>query len=592
MGLIAWIADAVISWYYFPGKSFFEMLFEHDTGRTLYVRAVVVGLFFIFGLFVGSLVNRLEQLTRLEKENAILLNQHIQKLHDFNEHAPIGIYTTTVGGDIRFVNNALARIFGAESAEAILESGFSIRDFYWGEKDRSEFLSLLKDKGLLLDHPLKLKRLNGEIRYVSIYARLREEEGDDTSIEGYVVDETEKVSSQLQALKLRESLEKSRHYESVAGLAAGVSHEFNNILQAMTGSAYLAQLGMEKGSTQWKYLQDIQDSGSRAAKLCDQMLTYAGKKALLVKPEALDDVIKSIKVFLRSTVPSHINFQMELNATEVLCRLELRSFTDLMHNLVLNAVESFPESTDDVKPEIIISTEAGVFPEESVRIYGIEKLPMSDRQVWLKIKDNGKGMTAEVLNRVFDPFFSTKFQGRGLGLATVKGLVKKFEGCIGVNSLPGQGTEFLLIFPVFEKPVEISSVSLDISPGKPETQHRGELLWVIDDEPLICETIERFVTRWGFEAETDLNGEDAIKRIREAEKKPSCILLDITMPKMGGLETLNQLRTFEPDVPVILMSGFDEEESKQKFQDHTISGFIHKPFQIESLQQMLDKVVS
>jgi CheY-like chemotaxis protein len=198
-------------------------------------------------------------------------------------------------------------------------------------------------------------------------------------------------------------------------------------------------------------------------------------------------------------------------------------------------------------------------------------------------------MSEETLSRIFDPFFTTKFQGRGLGLAAARGIVDKFDGALGVWSEEGSGSEFLLALPL--------SVSAEVEEEKPAQApaggriQGGGLVWIVDDEPLICDTMSRFVTRWGLECRTDTNSTEAISHIKEAGSRVDCLVLDVTMPGMDGEEVLREIRKTLPDLPVLLMSGFDEQEMLKRFEGHTIAGFIHKPFQADALFNRLRQVL-
>jgi len=727
MGLIAWVADALISWLFSSGESFQHFLVVFDPEKTLYIRSVVVLLFFIFGLVTGQLIYRLEQSNLREKrhnqylegirsihqtigninqvetlceqlqlemkavfqlekvrihlvdpqlvsdplpeeglarlrqmgeceiprevwtstqrtshleqeclcgsvcfqdqllgvysirspqladpelqprlrislENLIddmaqaivrirdhnRVEETADKLHALYQNAPVGIFSSTVKGELLFLNDSMARNLGGVSAEDVLNRMESIHSFYPDADSRERFLQSLKRGGDITQIKNPLLGLDGRMRHLVFFSRLtgREIDGDEV-IEGFVIDESDSLEMERKNRALEENLVKARHYESVAGLAGGVAHEFNNILQAMMGSAYLVQMGVGQESPAWNYLQDIQDSGNRAARLCDQMLTYAGKKAVMLREETMDDVMAAFRVLLKNDLPAKVGFNMTLEAGEAKARVDRSSFSELVRTLVVNAAEAIGEGGGEITLYSCTEPLTGRLCQR-FGLAGEE----SDESYWtLRVRDTGGGMESETLRRVFDPFFSTKFQGRGLGLAAAKGAVEKFDGKLGVASRPGLGTEFLLALPVSVS-VEVLEEEVSPVPEQAPVMPSEGVVWVVDDEPLICETMSRFIVGWGLNCETATDSTEAVKRMEEMAESISCLILDVTMPVLDGVGVMKAVRRFRPDVPVLLMSGFSEEETLRRFEGLDVSGFIHKPFQANVLEGYLRRMLA
>ncbi len=727
MGLIAWVADAVISWNFSAGEPFHTFLISFHPDKTLYVRSVVVMLFFIFGLVCGHLVYRLELSNKREKRHNLYLEgirsihrvvghinheetlceqmqlemisvfglEHVMirlvdpqplkdplpaqaaeefqqvsgcdlmmkdwigahpkselhedclcgligfqddllgfysiqsqqfldrqlasglrmsvenlmedlaqavvrirdhagveekadKLKALYTNAPVGIFSSTVQGRLLFLNQRMAEYLGGNDPEEVLNQVESTHRFYSQPGSREQFLSMLKRGGDVTQIQNPLKGLDEKVRKLVFYSRLtgQEVEGDEV-IEGFVIDETSSLEMQDRNRTLEENLVKARHYESVAGLASGVAHEFNNILQAMMGSAYLVQMGTEKETPAWNYLQDIQNSGNRAGRLCDQMLTYAGKKAVVLREEPMDDVLAAFRLMLKSNLPDTVSFRMNLDADGTRARIDRASFSELIRNLVVNAAEAIGEDGGEIT---MYSCEEPL-TESLCQRYGLAGKESEDPHWTLRVRDTGDGMKAETLRRAFDPFFSTKFQGRGLGLAAAKGAVEKFDGKLGVSTRPGMGTEFFLALPVS---FSVEVLEEEAQPAKPKVVpvfRSSGSVWVVDDEPLICETMSRFIISWGLTCETATESTDAVKRMLEVKDSISCLILDVTMPGKDGVEVMRDIREVRPDLPVILMSGFSEEETLRKFEDQEVSGFIHKPFQASVLEGHLRRAL-
>lgn len=381
----------------------------------------------------------------------------------------------------------------------------------------------------------------------------------------------------------REQELKQLNQEAIGSLAGGFAHEFNNILQAMMGSAYIADLqsGGEGGPIH-EHLRDIQISGARAAKLCDQMLTFAGKKSVLLKDIYVDRQLKAIESSLKE-ITGDLPLHFSLEAPDLIMGGDAGLFRDLLRNVLKNAVEARGEHSITLE----ISTRRRTCSEQDFGAV-ISGAPLkAGEYVELSVKDTGTGIAANVRDRIFDPFYSTKFQGRGLGLSEVMGIVRTFSGGVSVTSALNAGTTFTFLFPA--RAAEVSTGRLTSSIPMPTGQG---LIWIVDDELLITQTLQRVLARWGFEVNTARSGEDFLEAFPDTAEACSCILLDLTMPGIGGVEVHASLRKNFVRIPVIIMSGYNEEQSLAQFDPETIAGFLHKPFPLEAVEEILRKVLS
>jgi len=380
----------------------------------------------------------------------------------------------------------------------------------------------------------------------------------------------------------REQTLKNQNLEAIGSLAGGFAHEFNNILQAMMGSAYIADLqsGGEGGPIH-DHLWDIQMSGARAAKLCEQMLTFAGKKSVLLKDIYVDKQLNAIEGKLRKTVgDSAIAFSLQ--APGIVMGGDAGLFRDLFQNVLKNSVEACGEQEVMVE----IATRFRTCGEEDLADF-VSGAPLKPGEyVEISVKDTGTGIAVNVKDRIFDPFYSTKFQGRGLGLSEVMGIVRTFSGGVSVESVLNLGTTFTFLFPA--RSAEGSSSKRSSSLPIPIGQG---LIWIVDDELLITQTLQRVLVRWGFHVHTARSGEEFLDQFPETADACSCVLLDLTMPGIGGVEVHASLRKTCPDIPIILMSGYGEAESLSKFDSDAIAGFLHKPFPLKSMEEILRKVL-
>ncbi|MCC5844042.1 MAG: response regulator [Verrucomicrobia bacterium] len=387
---------------------------------------------------------------------------------------------------------------------------------------------------------------------------------------------------ELETHQEREQLLKHQNMEAIGSLAGGFAHEFNNILQAMMGSAYIADLQSGgEGSPIHEHLRDIQMSGARAAKLCDQMLTFAGKKSVLLKDIYVDKQLNAIEGLLRKTT-GELPLTFSLRAPDIIMGGDAGLFRDLFENVLKNSVEARGEHAITVE----IATRYRTCVEEDIADFMSGSLLTPGEYVEIVVKDTGTGIAANVKDRIFDPFYSTKFQGRGLGLSEVMGIVRTFSGGVKVTSALNLGTTFTFLFPARLAEERSSKRSSSL----PNPTGHG-LIWIVDDELLITQTLQRVLTRWGFNVHTARSGEEFLDLFPATAEDCSCILLDLTMPGIGGEEVHASLRNTYANIPVIVMSGYSEEQSLSKFESNDIAGFLHKPFPLESMEEVLRKVL-
>lgn len=369
---------------------------------------------------------------------------------------------------------------------------------------------------------------------------------------------------QLENLLLVERrMQESQKRESLGMLAGGVAHDFNNLLTTILGNATMARMDLPSGAPWAANLEQIEQAARHAAALCKQMLAYAGKGQLIKETVDINRVIRNLLPLLQSSAGNNVklNFNDTGNAPGI--HADPTEISQIVMNLVINAAEAI-EGAEGI---VTINTTTQDVTETELRHCSVGSELTGGRYLALKIEDNGPGMSAAVLKRIFDPFFSTKFEGRGLGLAAVLGIVRGHHGALHVESTPGYGTCFTIWFPLN---ADTDSTQL------PKTA------LVVDDDEAICEMSCALFRSFGYEAEAVNSGAQAIEKIRAQPNGFGVVLLDCVMPKMTGEETLHELRKVRPGLPVILMSGNNERGAAAHG-----APFITKPFSRATLEQTL-----
>jgi len=386
--------------------------------------------------------------------------------------------------------------------------------------------------------------------------------------------------------RLQARVQQAQKLESLGILAGGIAHDFNNLLVGILGNADLALVDLSPDETKLrKTLRRISSAARRASDLTDQMLAYSGKGKFVVESIDLNTVIGRMKDLLQTSVSKNVVLACReepgLPAIEG-DRLQIRQ---ILLNLVTNAGESICADNGLVN----VATKA-VNADRDVLASGCIDEPLPEgRYVALEVSDNGSGMHAATLEKIFDPFFSTKFAGRGMGLAAVMGIVRGHHGTIRIQSAPGQGTKFQVLFPASTRPSP-DAAAPDVVDGESWTG-RGTIL-VVDDEDTVRDVMCAVLGRFGYDVITAGDGVEGVELFRTRAHDVSAVILDMTMPRMSGDAAFVQLRDIRPDVPIVLASGFGEEQVTAKFAGRDLTAFLKKPFDVSDLMDTVQRALA
>jgi PAS domain S-box-containing protein len=383
--------------------------------------------------------------------------------------------------------------------------------------------------------------------------------------------------------KLEAQMQQAQKLESLGILAGGIAHDFNNLLTATLGHADLALANLPPESPIRENLKEIDDASRRAAELCRQMLAYSGRGKFVVELINLSRLAQELTHLLQVSVSKKTALRRHFAADLPAIEADPAQVRQVVMNLVINASEAI----GDNEGVIAISTGAMHCDEVYLRGSYLAESVSPGTYVYFEVTDTGCGMDAETRSKMFDPFFTTKFAGRGLGLAAVLGIVRSHKGAIKMNSEPGKGTTFRVLFPASTKTAKRPEP--DVASGL--WRGSGTIL-VVDDEEPVRVVAKKMMERWGFHVLTAADGNEAIKLFQENPGRIACVLLDLTMPRKDGVETYRELRRARNDVRVILTSGYTEQEISRRFAGQDIAGFIEKPFEMTTLNAKLREVLT
>lgn len=391
-------------------------------------------------------------------------------------------------------------------------------------------------------------------------------------------DITDRKQAEEDRLSLQRQVLHAQKLESLGVLAGGIAHDFNNLLTAILTNINLAEAQLPAQSPALAQLSAAGRATLKAADLTRQMLAYSGKGRFIVQAHDLNALVQDLTDLVRASIGKHISLQFALAAVLPPVEADATQIQQVILNLVTNAADALA----DRPGEIAIATSARLLDESFLA----GELPGQDlRPGWhvvLEVADTGCGMAPEVLARIFDPFFTTKPKGHGLGLAAILGILKGHQAGLQVQSAPGRGSTFRFYFPASAGPTDPAVAPLPVS----QANFSGRIL-LVDDEDAILQVGRQALEGLGFEVETARDGIEAVEVFTRRTVPYRLALVDLTMPKMGGRDCFRALRALQPDLPVVLSSGFSEEESVHEFLGEGLAGFIQKPYTLVQLRQIL-----
>ena len=381
--------------------------------------------------------------------------------------------------------------------------------------------------------------------------------------------------------RAEELIRQRQRLESTGLLAGGVAHDFNNLMTGVLGNASLLLDDRLVPQSAAPMLRDIVESAERAAHLTRQMLAYAGKGSFVFERLDLSTQIRNMVRLMYAAVPKKVKLELALATGLPGIEADVTQIQQVIMNLVVNAAEAFAAERPG---SVTIATRSATIPPVPSGVF-VPEPPPPGRYVVLEIRDDADGMTPEVFGKIFDPFFSTKFMGRGLGLPAVLGIVRSHRGAILAETSLEKGSTFRVFFP---------AVGGETSPTHPEDTsrefHRTTVL-IIDDEAIVRRTARHALESRGYAVAEAGNGAEGLDLFRADPTKYQMILLDRTMPVMDGEEALPHLHAIQPRIPIVLSSGYDEREALRHFPGGRLSGFIQKPYTTAALLALVENVL-
>lgn len=538
---------------------------------------------------------RNEELHRIQEELEVAMARYF----DLYDLAPVGYCTISDRGLILEANLAAAKLLGVARGGLIrqLLSRFILKEdqdrYYLFRKKLLDASSALQQgskpansdqAGALHDCDLRMVANDGGIFWVNLQVTVAEDAGSAPVHQMVLIDISDRKQAEAQRIKLEDKLRQLQKVESLERMAGAIAHIFNNQLCVVMGNLEMTLKTMADDALDRQNLVNAMEAARRSSETSGLLLAYLGQSNGEPEPLDLSAVCRQNLTKLQASLPDGIVLETKFLSPGPVVYANAKQVQLVLTNLITNGWESIGNRTGRVTVTTgILSTSdipgtdfSGTDWQNTSQYYGL-----------LKVMDTGSGMTGKELEKIFDPFFSTRFTGRGLGLAVVAGLVKAWGGMIDVKSVVGKGSIFRIFLPLVvnavPRDIEMWGDSLDF-----ET---GNAVLLVENEDLVRTGTEAMLKRLGFTVFPAPNGNEAIALFEKHQKSIRCLITNLTMPGMDGWQTLAALRKIEPQLPAILSIGYDELHAMSGDYAELPQAFLHKPYEMDDFENVLGQVL-
>ncbi len=507
---------------------------------------------------------------RLQSEKALKKSE--ERFRELVEDINDVLFTTDETGMITYIGPGIESILGYSASEAV---GHSFAEFVHPD----DLPGLVEQFGEVLSGNIKpteyrLLTKSGEPRWVRTSSRPAVNAGRLVGSRGLLVDITE--SKRLQA-----QLQETQKMEAIATLAGGIAHQFNNALMGIMGNIELLKMDLPEDKKITGYTKAMKESAHRMAHLTDQLLAYARGGKYNPESLSLNSSVKDTIALLQHTLGPSVNVETDLPLDVMKIKADSTQIEMALSAIVANSNEAM-----EGPGRIRISTRNMDLDQEFIKDHpGLKPGP----HVCLSIEDDGTGMDEETRDRIFDPFFTTHFMGRGLGMASVYGVIKNHDGSVIVESELGKGTVVRIYLPAIEAKGEVKE-EVVLGPTVELAMGEGTVL-VIEDEEVLVEMFRQILERLGYRVLQAVTGKQAIEFTKTFDGQIDLALLDIKLPDMEGNKIYPLIMEARPDLKVIVCSGYSIGGPAQDILDAGAEGFIQKPFSISAFADKLKEVL-
>ncbi len=574
LAAIYWVCESFMYFFLRPEANFIQHLLGPDRFE-IFTRLLVLCLFAIFTSHYQYTLNK----SRLADE---ALRESELKYRTIVESVEEGCFEIDLERNLTFFNDPLCKMLGYTPEEML---GKNTREFTSPATIRK--MDQIYDQILKTGEPIRgtgydAVNQNGEGIALELAASLiRNPQGYPVGFRGVLRDVSERKDAEAQKRTLEIQVQQAQKMESIGTLAGGIAHDFNNILMGIQGNASLMLLKTDSSHAFYEKLKNIESYVENGTELTRQLLGFARRGKYHTIATDINSIIdKSASMFGRTKkeIRIHKDLMPDIYTVEV----DRGQIEQALLNLYVNAWQAMPEGGDlHLKTENVL-LDANF---ENIQPYKVE----TGKYIKITVSDTGSGFDDETKKRIFEPFFTTKEMGRGtgLGLASVYGIIKSHGGYINVHSQKDQGTTFAIYLPASGKEVRQEKAEPVI---KTVVKGTGTVL-LIDDEEMIIKVGGELLQELGYKVISARSGEEAIKLYKKNVDKIDLVVMDMIMPGMGGGETFDSLKAINPDIKVLLSSGYSINGQASKILERGCDGFIQKPFNLNQLSEKIQQII-
>jgi len=523
---------------------------------------------------LGILAKSFDEMASALEAKTVESEKYLERLRESDEqyrgifeNTIVGIYQSTLDGRYLTVNPALASMFGYDSPEEMIASVTDIgAQLYDDPEDRRRAMEILTVSDRLERFEARFRRRDGAAIWTLINSRsVRDADGQILFIEGVIEDITEQKQAGQERARLEEQLRQAQKMEALGTLAGGIAHDFNNVLMAIIGFTELAGIESDEKSRR-ECLDQVLTASRRAKDLVNQILTFSRMRETERRPVQVNHIVKEALKLLRSSIPTTIDIRSTIGREPVVICADPTQIHQVLMNLCTNAAHAMKRRRGTLSVSL---TQERFGNGSSPAPCGLSE----GLYARLQVSDTGHGMSRDVMERVYDPFFTTKphGEGTGLGLSVVYGIVQACRGAIDIHSKPGKGTAVSVYLPAeesAEKPDR--SEETVISTGV-------EHILFIDDEPVLADLGARALRSLGYRVTARTSSLEALDFFRSRHKDIDLVITDVTMPYLTGAELTHKMLEVRRDTPVVLCTGFSEMVNEETARRIGARGYIVKP---------------
>ncbi len=531
-------------------------------------------------------ISRHDEISRLGEGFNIMLDTINKSKRDFQgvmDNSPAVIYAKDINGRYIFINKKWQILFGLKHEDIIGKTDHELFEKSFADKFRENDLAVLK-AGYALNSEEVAPHADGPHTYITVKFPLLDEHGDVYAVCGISTDMTERLKIEEEKASLEKQLHHTQKMQAIGQLTGGIAHDFNNLLAVILGYAELSKEKFGKSNEVLaNYLEQIHTAGTRGRKLIEQMMIYSRKdlQQEALTPIRIEPVVEETSRMLRATFPATIKIETSIEKNIPLVKSNAGLLSQMLMNLCINAKDGMNE-----EGHLLISLDV-----EKVNHNICDSCHKSflGEYVVIDIKDNGAGIPEDIIERIFEPFFTSKKmgEGTGMGLSVVHGIVHKLGGHILVTSKVDEGTRFKILLPTSDEKIETENIE-----GINQTKYdfSNLTIMIVDDEPAVAGLLEDVLKQNNTILKVFTDSQQALKYFEKEHEKIDIVITDQTMPDLTGAALSEKLLALRADIPIILCTGHSAEITEETAYQLGIKAFIYKPIEIEKLLRIINEL--